>query len=61
MEHLLKNQDVADYLGVPIRTVYAWRHKGEGPRGFKVGRHIRYRREDVDAWLAERADDRTAA
>ena len=56
MDHLLGPQEVADYLGVPIRTVYAWRHRGTGPRGFRVGRHVRYRREDVDAWLEEQAD-----
>ncbi|MFJ3337219.1 helix-turn-helix transcriptional regulator [Streptomyces sp. NPDC086766] len=44
--------DVADLLGVPIETVYQWRRKRTGPRGFRVGRHVRYDPEDVRAWVA---------
>jgi excisionase family DNA binding protein len=43
--------DVADYIKVPIDTVRAWRYKDAGPIGHKVGRHVRYHREDVDAWM----------
>ena len=46
-------QDVADFFGVPARTLYEWRVKGYGPEGIKVGRHVRYFPEDVYAW-AER-------
>jgi excisionase family DNA binding protein len=60
MEHLLGPQEVADYLHVPVRTVYAWRQRGTGPRGFRVGRHVRYRLEDVDAWLETQADKEDA-
>jgi excisionase family DNA binding protein len=42
---------LADYLDVPLATVYAWRHGGDGPPGSKVGRHVRYRLTDVDAWV----------
>ena len=48
---LLSLQEVADYLDVPPATLYAWRHKGTGPRGIRVGRHVRYREDDVEAWL----------
>jgi excisionase family DNA binding protein len=53
---LLSPKDVATYLGIPVQTMYAWRTKGGGPRGFRVGRHVRYRAEDVNAWLESRAD-----
>lgn len=33
-------QDVSDFLGVPIGTLYQWRVRGEGPPAFKVGRHV---------------------
>lgn len=55
-ERLLTVQEVADYLGVPRATIYAWRRQGEGPLGYRVGRHVRYRPEDVDTWLSARAD-----
>ena len=31
-----------------------WRHLGVGPDGFRIGRRVLYRREDVDRWVAER-------
>jgi len=45
--------ELADLVRLPLGTIYAWRHKGTGPPALKVGRHIRYRRCDVDAWLDE--------
>ncbi len=47
--------ELAEYLGVPLRTLYAWRYRGEGPRGYKIGKHIRYRQSDIEAWLEEQA------
>lgn len=44
-------KDVADELGIPIRTVYQWNSKGIGPRAAKIGRHVRYRRADVETWI----------
>lgn len=56
-DRLLTTDEVARYLGVPVQTLYAWRHKGIGPRSFRVGRFVRYRHEDVQIWLRERADE----
>jgi excisionase family DNA binding protein len=42
--------DVASYLGVPKQTIYAWRHNGYGPQGFRVGKHLRFRAATVVAW-----------
>jgi excisionase family DNA binding protein len=53
---LLSPQQLADYLGVPLATVYRWRYEGTGPRGIKVGKHVRYRRQDVERWLETRTD-----
>lgn len=44
--------DLAALLGVPLETIYQWRRKDTGPRGFRVGRHLRYDPEDVRAWVA---------
>jgi excisionase family DNA binding protein len=51
---LLTIRELAAYLSVPVQTLYVWRTNGDGPRGIKVGRHLRYRPEDVEAWLDER-------
>lgn len=49
-------EGLAEYLGVPLATVYRWRARRTGPRGVKVGRHVRYRAADVEAWLDSQAD-----
>lgn len=51
MTRLLWTDEVAEILGVPVATVYAWRLRGTGPRALKVGRYLRYREQDVAAWL----------
>lgn len=54
MEHrdrLLTVQELAEYLGVPVATLYQWRYRREGPPGFRVGRHVRYRWSDVQEWI----------
>ena len=55
-ERLLKPDEVADLLGVPKTTIYGWRYRGEGPPGLRVGRHLRYRRRDLDHWIESRID-----
>lgn len=55
----LSPQELADIFRIPVRTVYGWRYRGEGPRGLKIGRHVRYRASDIEAWLATR--DRAGA
>src|SRR4051794_29212780 len=52
---LLSAQEVAAYLGVPVATLYVWRTRGGGPPAFKVGRHLRYRHDDLQDWLTQRA------
>ncbi len=47
--------EVAAYLSVPKQTVFAWRQRGIGPRGIRVGKYVRYRWSDVDAWLEQQA------
>jgi excisionase family DNA binding protein len=49
---LLNMEDLSALLGIPLGTIRNWRVSGYGPPGFKVGRHVRYRQADVEAWLA---------
>ncbi len=46
----LRDVEVAARLGVSRFTVRSWRLKGLGPRFLKMGRAVRYRREDVDEY-----------
>jgi excisionase family DNA binding protein len=56
-EPLWSHRQTADFLGIPAATLYQMNHKRTGPRSYKVGRHRRYMREDVLAWLATRSSD----
>ena len=60
-ERLMTIADLAWMVGIPVDTLYGWRHRGLGPRGYRVGRHVRYRRSTVEAWLSEQADRREDA
>ena len=51
-QQYLTASQVCELLSVPLSTLYKWRHFGEGPPSIKVGKVLRYRREDLDAWLA---------
>ena len=57
-ERLLSIPEVADYLGVPVATIYRWRYTRDGPVGYRVGRHVRYRPSDVERWLETQRDAR---
>jgi excisionase family DNA binding protein len=47
----LTDLEAAARLGVSPFTLRAWRYRGVGPRFLKLGRAVRYRPEDVDAYL----------
>ncbi|AAZ55833.1 hypothetical protein JCM3263A_31480 [Thermobifida fusca] len=47
---LVTPQELADWLHVPVKTVYdRWRQWGLRP--YKIGRHLRWLERDVLAWL----------
>jgi excisionase family DNA binding protein len=57
IEPLISAQELAEYLDVPVATIYAWRYRRQGPPGLRVGKHLRYRRADVDEWIDGRLED----
>jgi excisionase family DNA binding protein len=58
---LMTTEGVAGYLQLPVPTIYSWRARGEGPRAIRVGKHLRWRKSDIDAWLERQADPAPAA
>lgn len=49
----LSPAQVAELLGLSTRTLWRWRCRGTGPAWSRCGdRAVRYRRADVDAWVA---------
>ena len=56
-ERLWTTAQLAEYLAVPVKTIHQWRYVQKGPRGFRVGRHLRFRPADVRAWEDEQLDE----
>jgi len=48
---LLNTEQVASYIGLAKQTITELRVKGGGPKFCKIGRAVRYKREDLDAWI----------
>jgi hypothetical protein len=52
-DRLWSVHDVADYLGIPHKTLYNWRTRGIGPR---ARRYLRYEEQDVRAWFTTQTE-----
>lgn len=56
-DDLLTLGEVAEMTRTTPGTLRWWRHLGtRGPKSFRIGRRVMYRRGDVDAWLAAQHD-----
>ena len=49
----MSTEELAAWLGVPSEVITCLVAAGTGPRRYKVGREIRYLRDDIPRWLAE--------
>ena len=54
-DELMSLKEVAALVRVPEATLRYWRHLGTGPRGFRVGRSVRYWHNEVVHWLEEQS------
>ena len=52
---LLTPDETAELLRVPVQLLYRWRYERRGPPSFKIGRYVRYRRAEVEAWIDRQA------
>jgi predicted DNA-binding transcriptional regulator AlpA len=54
IENLLNEYDVARITGLSVASVRRWRLFRQGPKYLKIGAAVRYKPEDVSAWLESR-------
>lgn len=54
---LLTISEAAQLLRAPVATLRYWRHLGTGPRSFRLGRRVLYRRDDLHHWIDGQRDD----
>lgn len=48
---LLDEREVGELLGIASKTLGNWRSLGKGPPFIKLGALVRYRPDDVQAWV----------
>jgi predicted DNA-binding transcriptional regulator AlpA len=58
VQELLNEHDVARITGLSVASVRRWRLLRQGPKYLKIGAAVRYRAEDISAWLESRPTGR---
>lgn len=61
LDGFIDEAKAADFLCQSVRTVQKWRVTGFGPKFYKSGRSIRYRRRDLLTWGDARRRKSTSA
>lgn len=51
LESLLDEHAVAKFYDVPVASVRRWTLLRQGPQFLKIGAGVRYRPEDIAAWI----------
>jgi hypothetical protein len=54
---ILTAKQLAERWEVPVQTIHTMRYLRGAPPAFKVGRELRFRVEDVEAWEDTRRDN----
>ena len=53
-ENILTTKEAAEFLGLKEKTLRIWRMDKKGPNYIRINRSIRYRRDDLDEFVANR-------
>ena len=53
---LLSANEAAELLGLSPATLKKWRRNHRGPRYHRLGSAVRYKREDLEAFVSESAE-----
>ena len=52
-KHVLDINEAAAMIGVTVACMRKWKRQKRGPTYFRAGKLIRYRRTDVERWIAQ--------
>ena len=55
--NVLSARQSGSYLGCSESVLRLWRSQGKGPRYFRAGKLVRYRKTDLDAWIEARLSE----
>ncbi|MFC4245090.1 helix-turn-helix domain-containing protein [Gryllotalpicola reticulitermitis] len=56
LDPMMDVKALAEFLRVPVSTIYDWRTNRKGPPGYRVGKHVVFQASEVKAWLEEQRD-----
>jgi predicted DNA-binding transcriptional regulator AlpA len=51
----LSTPELAEWLGLDKQALYWMRYRGTAPKAYLIAGKLRWRRSDVEAWIAEQA------
>lgn len=46
----MSTREAARFLGLSVDELYRMRERGQGPPGYRIGRHLRFRWTDLHVW-----------
>lgn len=49
--------ELAAFLSLPVQTIYAQRAKGQMMPMYRLGKHLRVKRDDALAWFESKRDE----
>lgn len=61
LDGFIDESKAADFLCQSVRTIQKWRVTGFGPKFYKSGRSVRYRRRDLLEWAEARRFGNTSS
>lgn len=56
-DSFLTDHEVAALLNISVATIRRWRRTKEGPKYYKIGSLVRYKRADIDEWVRSQGVD----
>jgi predicted DNA-binding transcriptional regulator AlpA len=54
MPEILLLEEVAELTRIPVPSLRFYRYNGTGPKSFRLGNRVVYKRADVEAWIEQR-------
>jgi predicted DNA-binding transcriptional regulator AlpA len=55
-DRILLFEEIAEHTRIPLNTLRWLRHRGEGPKTFKLGRRVVGMESDVERWIADQRE-----
>jgi predicted DNA-binding transcriptional regulator AlpA len=62
VNEILLIEEVSELTRLPLATLRFYRHRGDGgPKSFKLGNRVAYKRSDVEQWIEAQYSAQTGA